>query len=307
MTIDYRRLVEACQVRPGSRVRLRDFDPADTCVPEFRSLGNSSLKLKAADVLEENRAALAAAQDLLWANDDWAVLVVFQAMDAAGKDGTIKHVMSGLNPQGCEVHGFRQPSEIELDHTWLWRYASKVPQRGRIGIFNRSYYEEVLVVKVHPEVLARQHLPAGPRGPAFWEARCEDINCFERHLTRNGTVVVKFFLHLSKAEQRRRLLARLDDRTKLWKFSMDDVFDRAYWDDYMAAYQQMLRSTSTEWAPWWVIPADHKYVARALVAKILTAKIRDLKLKYPRLTPTELRQLAKARREHARGKGARGR
>ena len=307
MTISYRRLVAACQVPPGSRVRLRDFDPADTCVPEFGALGVGPLKLRAADVLEQNRAALAAAQELLWASDTRSVLAVFQAMDAAGKDGTIKHVMSGVNPQGCAVHGFRRPSEAELDHNFLWRYWDKVPQRGRIGIFNRSYYEEVLVVKVHPEILASQRLPPGRRGHAFWHARYDDINRFERHLGRNGTVVLKFFLNISKAEQRRRLLARLDDRTKLWKFSAADLAERAHWDEYLAAYQQMLRATSTPWAPWWVIPADHKYVARALVATILAGAIDALGLAYPAVTPAAARRLAAARRALSGGRRAAGR
>jgi len=222
--------------------------------------------------------------------------VVLQAMDTAGKDGTIKHVMSGLNPQGCTVHAFKQPSDQDLDHNFLWRYWDKVPERGRIGLFNRSYYEEVLVVRVHPELLARQRLPPGRRDAHFWQERYDDINQFERHLARNGTVIVKFFLNISKAEQRRRLLARLDDPAKQWKFSAADLAEREYWDEYMRSYEDMLRATSTRWAPWYVIPADHKYVARALVAHILTRTVESLGLAYPRVSPAGRRALAAARR-----------
>ena len=290
-------IVAACRVRPGRKVRIADFDPADECSPEFAMLGNGPVKERAQRFLEDNRAGLSAAQELLWASDTHSVLVVLQAMDAAGKDGTIKHVMLGVNPQGCTVHGFKRPSELELDHNFLWRYWDKVPERGRIGIFNRSYYEEVLVVKVHPEVLARQKLPPGKRGAAFWAARYSDINHFERHLARNGTRVVKFFLNISRAEQKRRLLARLDDAGKQWKFSVADLAERGYWAEYMDAYQDMLRATSTKWAPWYVIPADHKYVARALVASILTRTIRSLGLEYPKVTPLGQRALATARRQ----------
>jgi PPK2 family polyphosphate:nucleotide phosphotransferase len=291
-----RRLTAKCAVTPGSRIRLADLDPADTLGPEFAALGGGTLKERAQLLLEENRAQLAKAQELLWASDRYAVLVVFQAMDAAGKDGTIKHVMSGLNPQGCDVHGFKRPSEEDIDHNFLWRYWQRIPERGRLGIFNRSYYEEVLVVRVHPELLVAQRLPAAVTGRQLWEERYDDINRFERHLARNGTVILKFFLHLSKGEQRRRLLERLDDRTKRWKFSAADLEERAYWTDYMAAYQDMLRATSTRWAPWYVIPADHKYVARAVVAAILTDRIRALGLKYPSVPQAEARELAAARR-----------
>jgi PPK2 family polyphosphate:nucleotide phosphotransferase len=204
--------------------------------------------------------------------------------------------MSGVSPQGCEVHSFAAPTEPELDHTFLWRYWQNVPERGRIGLFNRSYYEDVLIVKVHPEVLAAQRLPPGPRGRRFWRERYEDINAFERHLVRNGTVILKFFLNISKQEQQRRLLQRIDASEKHWKFSAADLEERAYWDDYMGAYQDMLRATSTEWAPWHVIPADHKHVARASVAAILSGTIRSLGLKFPVLAPADERRLRLARR-----------
>jgi PPK2 family polyphosphate:nucleotide phosphotransferase len=235
----------------------------------------------------------------LWANDRHAVLVVLQAMDGAGKDGTIKHVMSGVNPQGCHIVSFKAPSQEEIDHTFLWRYMKAVPERGRIGIFNRSYYEDVLVVRVHPELLDAQKLPAGKRGPRFWDERFDDINRFERHLTRNGTLVVKFFLHMSKGEQRRRFLARLSDPAKQWKFSAADVDEREHWDAYQDAFEEMLRHTSTRWAPWWVIPADHKWITRALVAGILTRTIRGLGLKMPRALPEREVQLETARRRLA--------
>ena len=291
----HRRLIERYQVRPGSRIRLSDRDPADTGGGDFAPVGPGTVKERATAFLEANRTELARAQELLWASDTHSVLVVLQAMDAAGKDGTIKHVMSGVNPQGCEVHGFKRPSEIELDHNFLWRYWSKVPERGRIGIFNRSYYEEVLVVKVHPEILAAQRLP-GPAGRReFWDARYDDINRFERHLARNGTVIVKFFLNMSKGEQKRRLLQRIEARDKHWKFSAADLEERGYWREYMAAYQEMLRATSSAWAPWYVIPADHKYVARALVAAILSGTIAGLGLRYPTVSKAAERQLRAAR------------
>jgi PPK2 family polyphosphate:nucleotide phosphotransferase len=292
----HRRLIERYQVAPDGRVRLRDCDPADTGGPDFAPVGPGTVKERAEAFLDANRAELAKAQELLWASDTHSVLVVLQAMDAAGKDGTIKHVMSGVNPQGCEVHSFKRPSEDELDHNFLWRYWDKVPERGGIGIFNRSYYEEVLVVKVHREILAAQRLPDASGGRAFWDARYDDINHFERHLVRNGTVIVKFFLNISKAEQKRRLLQRIEERDKHWKFSAADLEERGYWREYMRAYQDMLRATSSPWAPWYVIPADHKHVARALVAAILSGTIDALGLSYPKVTKAAERQLAAARR-----------
>ena len=285
-----------CKVTPGSRLQLRSLDAAKLPSPEFAALEGVSLKDRARTILDENRLALADAQELLWASNSRSVLVVFQAMDAAGKDGTIKHVMAGLNQQGCEVHGFKRPSIEESEHNFLWRYAQKVPARGRLGIFNRSYYEEVLVVKVHPELLAAQKVPMDVTRKTVWKERYEDINNFERHLTRNGTLVVKFFLNISKAEQRRRLLDRLDSDSTRWKFSVEDLKERRHWADYMSAYQDMLRATSTRWAPWYVIPADHKYVARAAVAQILIERIRALGLQYPKPSRARTLELTRARR-----------
>ena len=292
----HRQLIERYRVKPGSRLRLRKLDPADDGGPAFAPPDAGSAKERAAEFLVAGQAELAEAQELLWASDTYSVLIVLQGMDAAGKDGTIKHVMSGVNAQGSEVHSFKHPSEAELEHDFLWRYAEKAPERGRIGIFNRSYFEEVLVVKVHPQVLAAQRLPPGRRGRRFWQQRYEAINHFEHHLVSNGTLILKFFLNVSKAEQKRRLLERIDDKAKRWKFSAADLEERGYWAEYMQAYQDMLRATSTRWAPWYVIPADHKPVARALVAQLVSGSIRALGLHYPAVSAGELRQLRAARR-----------
>ncbi len=233
---------------------------------------------------------------MLYADDRYSVLIILQAMDAAGKDGTIKHVMSGLNPQGCQVFSFKQPSSEELDHNFLWRHMRCLPERGRIGIFNRSYYEDVLVVKVHPEILDKQRLPTGKRGKSFWDARYEDINAFERHLTRNGTVILKFFLNISRDEQKHRFLERLDKPEKNWKFNASDVAERTFWHDYMTAYEDALSATSTDWAPWYVVPADHKWITRAVVADIMTSTIRGMDLRYPVMSETQRKELAEARR-----------
>jgi PPK2 family polyphosphate:nucleotide phosphotransferase len=246
--------------------------------------------------LDRSREELAEVQELLWASDTFSVLLVFQAIDAAGKDSTIKHVMSGVNPQGCQVFCFKRPSEEDLDHNFLWRYANRLPERGRIGIFNRSYYEEVLVVRVHPRILAAQKLPSGPRGAAFWRRRYEDINTFERHLARNGTLVLKFFLNLSKDEQRRRFLERIEEKDKHWKFSAADLAERAVWDRYQEAYEDMLNATSTAHAPWYVIPADHKALTRTLVAEFVVQGIRGLDLHYPRVTAEQEAELEQAKR-----------
>jgi PPK2 family polyphosphate:nucleotide phosphotransferase len=241
---------------------------------------------------------LAAAQELLYASGSAALLVIFQGLDAAGKDGSIKHVMSGVNPQGCSVASFKQPSQEELSHDFLWRAAARLPARGSIGIFNRSHYEDVLVVRVHPEMLAAQHLRTGARpSESFWRQRFEDINAFENHLHRNGTKVVKFFLHLSRQEQRRRLLERLDDPAKHWKFSAADLAERAYWDDYQAAYEEALTATSTQWAPWYVIPADDKHVARALIAGLIVHAIEGLALKPPVPTPQQESAIEAAKKQ----------
>jgi PPK2 family polyphosphate:nucleotide phosphotransferase len=278
---------------------LKRHDPGWAGGDEFEELRKPELKVRAVEYLEENCEELAAAQELLYASDVYSVLVVLQAMDAAGKDGTIKHVMSGVNPQGCQVFAFKKPSAEELDHNFLWRYMRSLPERGRIGIFNRSYYEDVLVVRVHPEILDHQKLPSAKRNGKFWDARFDDINRFERHLTRNGTIVLKFFLHLSKKEQRRRFMERLDREDKHWKFSFADLKERSFWDDYQDAFEEMLQNTSTKWAPWWVIPADHKWVTRALVGGIITESIRQLRLKTPAVTAEQRRLLTKARRQLA--------
>jgi PPK2 family polyphosphate:nucleotide phosphotransferase len=287
-------ILDKIRVKPGKKFRLKDHDPAWAGDP---NIPKKERKTFAEKILSEDLTALAKAQDLLYASDSYAILLVFQAMDAAGKDSTIKHVMSGVNPQGCQVVSFKHPSAEELDHNFLWRYAKALPERGRIGIFNRSYFEEVLVVKVHPEILANQRIPGGKHKKDIWQARYDDINNFERHLTQNGTVILKFFLHLSKEEQSKRFLERLSDPYKHWKFSDSDMKERAYWDDYMRAYEDCLSATSTEWATWHVIPADHKWVTRAMVATIVTTAIQGLDLKYPEVTPEKQQQIAAAKKE----------
>jgi PPK2 family polyphosphate:nucleotide phosphotransferase len=301
----YRDVVRLFQAQPGRDFRLKRHDPAWAGGDEFSELRHDELKARALQFLEKTTQDLAAAQELLYASDIHSVLIVLQAMDAAGKDGTIKHVMSGVNPQGCQVFSFKRPSDEELDHNFLWRYAKALPERGRIGIFNRSYYEEVLVVRVHPEILEHQRLPPGERGRRFWQARFDDINNFERHLTRNGTLILKYFLHVSKKEQKKRFQERLDNEEKHWKFSFADLKERSRWDDYQSAFAGMLQHTSTRWSPWWVIPADHKFVSRALVAGITTEAIRRLDLKMPVVTAEQRRLLVLAKRQLASGAGRR--
>jgi PPK2 family polyphosphate:nucleotide phosphotransferase len=291
------RILEQLVVKPGTRAALDDRDPAWTGGPDFAGLSERELKAEARAMLARGVEELSEAQELLWASDTFALLVVFQAIDAAGKDSTIEHVMSGVNPQGVQVVSFKQPSAEELDHDFLWRIARAVPERGRVGIFNRSHYEEVVALRVHPEWLEKQKLPPGPRDERFWQERFEDINAFEHHLDRNGTKVVKFFLHVSKAEQKRRFLARLDEPNKQWKFSAADVAERAHWDQYVAAYEQALTATSTPWAPWHVIPADHKWLTQALVAAILVDSVRSLDLRWPDVSEQELKANAEARRQ----------
>jgi PPK2 family polyphosphate:nucleotide phosphotransferase len=276
------------RVKPHAKVRLRDWDAA-------WDSGAWDNEKEAGEILRRNLERLADAQALLWASDRYALLVVLQGMDAAGKDGTIKHVMSGVNPQGCEVCGFKQPTNEELQHDFLWRYYRCLPARGQIGIFNRSYYEDVLVVRVHPEWLQKEKLSSRP-GRALWRQRYQDINDFERHLTRNGTAVLKLFLHVSKKEQKRRLLERLDDPDKHWKFSAADLAERAYWDQYVEAYEDALSATSTKHAPWHIIPADHKWVARSLVSQILTDTIKALHLQFPRPTKEQRAAILKAKK-----------
>ena len=277
------------RVTKGKGFRLRDFDPGDTM-----GLG-SEAKPKAKEALAEGVGAMAALQEKLYAQDKWAVLLIFQAMDAAGKDGVIKHVMTGVNPQGCEVHSFKAPTSEDLDHDYLWRCMKRLPERGRIGIFNRSYYEETLVVRVHPEILAGQKLPPEVVGKRIWKERFEDINGFERYLGRNGVLVRKFFLHVSKDEQKRRFLDRIDDKTKNWKFSAGDVKERGRWDDYMAAYEDMIRNTSTEESPWYVVPADNKWFTRVVVAAAVIDALDSLKLEFPELGEEQRKQLVTSR------------
>ncbi|MCI0683101.1 MAG: polyphosphate kinase 2 family protein [Gemmataceae bacterium] len=294
MPIPIEHVLDHVRVPPGKRVRLKDYDP-DWAGDESTPLKDR--KEKAGEVLAESVAALTGAQELLYASDTYSILVILQATDAAGKDGIIKHVMSGVNPKACRVHAFKQPTPEELDHNFLWRCMKVLPERGQIGIFNRSYYEEVLVVKVHPELVDHQRIPGARVGKQFWNDRYEDINAFERHLTRNGTVVVKFFLHISKKEQRKRFLDRIEEPEKHWKFSPGDVAEREHWDDYMQAFEDMLNATSTTWAPWHVIPSDRKWVSRAIVAKILASTIDGLDLRYPETSPAKRRQIEDARKK----------
>jgi PPK2 family polyphosphate:nucleotide phosphotransferase len=290
-------VIDLFRVPAGQTIRLKDYNPGWAQTEEMEELGKDALKERARQILDENLADLAEAQDLLYADDRYAALIVLQALDAAGKDGTIKHVMSGVNPQGCQVFSFKKPSAEDLDHNFLWRYMRCLPERGRIGIFNRSYYEDVLVVKVHPELLAAQRLPANKFGKRFWRERYQDINTFERHLARSGTLILKFFLNVSKEEQKRRFLERLSRPEKHWKFSESDLAERAHWGDYMRAYSDCLSATSTEWAPWYVIPADPKWVTRAVVADVVTTAIRSLDLKYPEVSQEQQERLAEASRQ----------
>jgi len=278
-------IIDKFRVPPEKKIKLKDYR---TDWEGDESLAESERRQIAAEFLAKNIENLAAAQELLYAADTWSVLCIFQAMDAAGKDGTIKHVMSGVNPQGVQVVSFKRPSLEELDHDFLWRCSKMLPERGRIGIFNRSYYEEVLAVKVHPEFIAYQRIPnAAPGRKKFWKARYESINEFEQHLTRNGTRVVKFFLHVSPDEQKRRLLERIDDPKKNWKFEAADLDERGHWDDYMSAFETMLRETSTKQAPWYVLPADKKWVCRSLVSEILAYEIGRLDLSFPEVSEAQ--------------------
>jgi PPK2 family polyphosphate:nucleotide phosphotransferase len=293
------RITKELLVEPGTEANIAGRDPAWTGGPEFEQLSERQLSHTAKALLANGVEELAKAQELLWASDTNALLVVFQALDAAGKDSTIKHVMSGVTPQGVQVVSFKQPSSEELDHDFLWRTSKALPERGRIGIFNRSHYEEVVALRVHPEWLQKQKLPPGPRETSFWAGRHEDINAFERHLDRSGTRIVKFFLHVSKREQKRRFLARLDEPGKQWKFSAADLAERAHWDDYMRAFEEAITATSTPWAPWYVIPADHKPVMQAMVAAILVDTIGSLGLSWPEVSEQTQAANAEARRKLA--------
>ena len=277
------KLAKAYRVEDGKKFRLKDFDPQDT--------GDVRSKPEAEELLRKGIAEMEALQDKLYAQDRWALLLIFQAMDAAGKDGAIKHVMSGVNPQGCQVYSFKQPSEEELDHDFLWRTTHRLPERGHIGIFNRSYYEEVLVVRVHPEILQKQKIPGSLVGKEIWQERFHDICHLEQHLSRNGTVVRKFFLNLSKKEQKKRFLARLDEPEKNWKFSAADVRERECWDNYMEAYEDMIRNTATRHAPWYVVPADNKWFTRAAVSAAIVETLQDLKLAYPKVDQQKHKEL----------------
>jgi len=283
------KFADSFRVTNGKKFRLKDFDPADT-------LGiKSAAKPRAKEALAVGVQAMAEFQDKLYAQDKWGVLLIFQAMDAAGKDGVIKHVMSGVNPQGCDVHSFKSPSAEELDHDYLWRCMKVLPNRGRIGIFNRSYYEETLVVRVHPELLTKQKIPAERITKNIWEHRFEDIRNFEQYLSRNGVVVRKFFLHVSKKEQKRRFLERIENPDKNWKFSASDAAERQHWDEYMAAYEDMIRHTATEESPWYVVPADNKWFTRIIVSAAVVETLASLDLKYPKVDKDQLQKLASAR------------
>ncbi len=285
-----RRVTEPFRITKGDKFRLKDIDPGDTL--NF----TSEDKPRAKEALAAGVLALAELQDKLYAQDQWAVLLIFQAMDAAGKDGAIKHVMSGVNPQGCQVHSFKAPSAEELDHDYLWRCVKVLPNRGDIGIFNRSYYEEALVVRVHPELLAKERIPRELITKDVWKDRFQDIRALERYLTRNGIVVRKFFLHVSKKEQKRRFLERIENAEKNWKFSASDAQERDHWDEYMDAYEEMIRHTATKEAPWYVVPADNKWFTRVVVAAAVIETLASLNLEYPHVGKEKLRELAAAKR-----------
>lgn len=278
------------RITDGEGFRLKDVDPGDTL--DF----GSEDKPRAKEALVMGIEALAELQDMLYAQDSWAVLLIFQAMDAAGKDGTIKHVMSGVNPQGCQVIPFKSPSAEDLDHDYLWRCMKSLPARGHIGIFNRSYYEETLVVRVHPEFLEKQKIPPELVTKDIWKERYKDIRSFERYLTRNGVVIRKFFLHVSKKEQKKRFLERLENPEKNWKFSPNDLKERAFWDDYMQAYEDMIRHTATKDAPWYVVPADNKWFTRLVVAAAVVGTLGSLDLRYPKVGAEKLKEFAAAKR-----------
>jgi PPK2 family polyphosphate:nucleotide phosphotransferase len=287
------------RIASGKRFRLKDHDPGETRWVQSKE--------EAAEALKQGVTVLSELQEKLYAQDRWALLLIFQAMDAAGKDSTIKHVMSGVNPQGCQVYAFKAPSAEELDHDYLWRTMRSLPERGRIGIFNRSYYEETLVVRVHPEYLSTQKIPPELVTKNIWNERYEDINAFERYITRNGIAVRKFFLNVSKEEQRRRFLSRLDEPRKNWKFSLDDLRKREHWDDYAEAYQDTIRHTAAEHAPWYVVPADHKWFTRIVVASAVVDALDEMNLAFPELDAAKRRELRAARQALLRESGRRPR
>ena len=288
------KMLKKYRVESGKHFRLKDYDPADTYGLD------SEVKTEAKEVLANGVQELDRLQNIMAAQDKWGMLIILQAMDAAGKDGTIKHVMSGVNPQGVEVTSFKVPTQEELRHGYLWRTSQHAPPRGTIGIFNRSYYEEVLVVRVHPELLANEKVPKALVTKRLWKERYEDINDFERYLTRNGIAVVKFFLHLSKKEQKRRFLERLDTPDKNWKFSAADIRERQFWDDYQQAYEDAIQHTASEHAPWYVVPADHKWFTRLVVAQVIVDVMKKMDLQFPKLTGDEKKALAEARQQLAK-------
>jgi PPK2 family polyphosphate:nucleotide phosphotransferase len=285
--------VDPFRITKGKGFRLNDFDPGDT-------RGLKLDKGEAAELLQRGTEWLAEEQNVLYAQDCWSLLLVFQAMDAAGKDSTIKHVMSGVNPQGCQVFSFKQPSREDLDHDFMWRYVKCLPERGRIGIFNRSYYEEVLVVRVHPEILRRQRLPPQSVGRRIWDERLADIAQFEDYLMRQGTILLKFFLHVSREEQKRRFMQRLDKPRKHWKFSSADIRERGFWGDYMHAFEEAIRATAAPHAPWFVVPADNKWFTRLVVAAAIVEAVEKLDLTYPKIDAAKKKELAAARAALAR-------
>jgi PPK2 family polyphosphate:nucleotide phosphotransferase len=287
-----RELAEPFRISKGKNFRLKDVDPDDTL-----DFTEEEHKSRAKEMLAAGVMALAELQDKLYAQDKWGVLLIFQAMDAAGKDGAIKHVMSGVNPQGCQVYSFKSPSAEDLDHDYLWRCMKCLPNRGHIGIFNRSYYEEVLVVRVHPQFLAKAKLPPKLIGKNIWEERYEDMRNFERYLARNGVIVRKFFLHVSKKEQKQRFLDRIEDPLKNWKFSSNDASERDYWDDYMTAYEEMIQETATKYAPWYVVPANNKWFTRIVVASAVIEALASLDLAYPEVDQSKLKELAAAKKK----------
>jgi PPK2 family polyphosphate:nucleotide phosphotransferase len=292
--MNFAKLTERFRVEKARGFRLSDFDPTDTC-------GLDIGKAAAKDMIADGVRHLTAMQEMLYAQDRWALLIILQGMDASGKDGVIKHVMSGLNPQGCEVYAFKHPSAEDLEHDFLWRAARRLPARGRIGIFNRSYYEDVLVVRVRRELLGQQNLPAQLVAKAIWSERFDSVRAFERHLALNGTLVLKFHLRISRQEQRRRLLARLDEPAKRWKFSMNDVADSKLWDRYMEAYEDAIRNTATAQAPWYVVPADHKWFAWLMLAAVVADAMERLDLRFPAVRGKALAELEKVRRALAAG------
>ncbi|MGA9893497.1 MAG: polyphosphate kinase 2 family protein [Xanthobacteraceae bacterium] len=286
--------VHPFRITKGKGFKLKDFDPSDT-------RGLKLDKREAAELLQRGTEWLAEEQDVLYAQDRWSLLLIFQAMDAAGKDGTIKHVMSGVNPQGCQVFSFKQPSGEDLAHDFMWRYSKCFPERGRIGIFNRSYYEEVLVVRVHEEILKRQKLPQPLVSKHIWDERLADIAHFEDYLTRQGVIILKFFLNVSREEQKKRFMERLDKPEKHWKFSASDIHERKFWGDYMFAFEEAIRATATKHAPWYVVPADNKWFTRLVVAAAIVETVEELDLAYPKINAEKAKELAAARAELARG------